>query len=411
MSERKLRHLSFFEAIAASDEGDAEWHAATAGLVVLRLVDAWIEDGPHVAAPDGWALRSVRATIDELKSREKLKAILSGIVDTVETSALYSPAVLAPRLMAYGQLLEYDARWSLAADVYTTIIAHTHPVQEADIATQVHLRLGICLRQLGDLRGSLAAYEAAGEIARAANDMVGVLRARIGEAKAAIARGNMPYARQILDETISSAAEHRLDAVRSLALHDRSDIAFHAGEYELAIRLAYEALATTDSARGRDRILGDIAASFYQLGVHTAARDAYMILAATGQEQYQRWTATLNLMEIAAADGDELLFEQYRRSIDVRALPPQQQAMYWLQGGTSYELLGNYGEARAFFERAIAVAEDYELNRIVIQAEQSLRQLGTTVRSTTPPSEPYVPEGDILKVANQIHAERQGIGV
>ena len=408
-SEHKLRHLPFFEAIASSDEGDAEWHAATAGLVLLRLVDSWIEDGPRVVAADDWALRSVRNAIDEVKAREKLRTILSSILEVLETATVVDMGMLAPRMMAYGQLLEYDARWNLAADVYNAIVAHTHPVQEADVATHAHLRRGFCLRQIGDLKSSLLAYETAGEIARAANDMVGVLRARIGEAKTAIARGNMPRAQEILDETINRAAEHRLDAVRSMALHDRSDVAFQVGDYELAIKLAYEALETTESSRERDRILADIAGSFYKLGVHSAARDAYLILAATGQEQYQRWTATLNLMEIAAADGEQLLFEQYRRSIDVRALPPRQQTLYWLQGGVGYELLGNFSEARAFLERALSVAGEHGFNQFVIEADEALRTLGQKARQ--PAVQPSLPDEVVRAVADRLRRDREEIGV
>ncbi len=411
-SDRKLRHLPFFETIAASDEGDAEWHAATAGLVVLRLVDAWIEDGPRAVADDDWGLRAVNTAIAELSSHEKIKVVLSSIVGLIETSPIVDMGLLAPRLMAYGQLLEYEARWSLATDVYGTIVAHTHPVQEADLATQAHLRRGFCLRQVGDLAASLSAYETAGGIASAANDMVGVLRARIGEAKGAIARGNMPRAQELLDETIERAAAHRLDAVQSMALHDRSDVAFQTGDYELAIRLAYQALSMTESSRERDRILADIAASFFKLGVHSAARDAYLILAATGQEQYQRWTATLNLMEIAAVDGEELLFEQYRRSIDVRMLPPRQEVLYWLQAGVGYGHLGNYDEGRAFIERALDVAEDYELNKMAFEAEEALRTLERDRRvSERQRATAYVPAEEVEEVARVLRAERLHIGV
>ncbi len=411
-SDRKLRHLPFFETIAASDEGDAEWHAATAGLVVLRLVDAWIEDGPRAVADDDWGLRAVNTAIAELSSHEKIKVVLSSIVGLIETSPIVDMGLLAPRLMAYGQLLEYEARWSLATDVYGTIVAHTHPVQEADLATQAHLRRGFCLRQVGDLAASLSAYETAGGIASAANDMVGVLRARIGEAKGAIARGNMPRAQELLDETIERAAAHRLDAVQSMALHDRSDVAFQTGDYELAIRLAYQALSMTESSRERDRILADIAASFFKLGVHSAARDAYLILAATGQEQYQRWTATLNLMEIAAVDGEELLFEQYRRSIDVRMLPPRQEVLYWLQAGVGYGHLGNYDEGRAFMERALEVAEDYELNKMAFEAEEALRTLERDRRvSERERGAAYVPAEEVEEVARVLRAERLHIGV
>ena len=47
-SEHKLRHLPFFEEVASHAEGDPQWRSAMAGLVVLRLVDAWLEDGPVV---------------------------------------------------------------------------------------------------------------------------------------------------------------------------------------------------------------------------------------------------------------------------------------------------------------------------------------------------------------------------
>ena len=410
-SERRLRHVPHLEAIASSEEGDPEWEAATAGLVVLRLVDAWIEDGPGAVREDEWGLRAVRNAIDGIESHEQIKTVLTSITSLVESSATIDMGLLAPRLMAYGQLLEYESRWPLAIDVYDTIVAHTHPVQEADLATQAHLRRGFCLRVTGDIRSSLVAYATAGEIASAANDMVGVLRARIGEAKGAIARGNMPRAQELLDETIQRAAAHRLDSVQSMALHDRSDVAFQMGDYQLAIKLAYQALSKTSSSRDRDRILGDIAAFFHKLGIHSAARDAYLILAATGQEQYQRWTATLNLMELAAADGEELLFEQYRRSVDLRSLPPKQEVLYWLQAGVGYGYLGKHDEARAFLERALSIAEEYELNKMSFEAEEALRNLyrakGDADRRA---ASAEIPE-EIEEVARMLRAGRMEISV
>jgi len=408
-SEHKLRHLPFFEEIASRNEGTPEWRASMAGVVVLRLVDAWIEDGPRVVAADDWGMRSVRNAIDELESNEKLRSILRSVVEVLESSTNVDMGVLAPRMMAYGQLLEYDAKWTLAADVYASIIAHTHPVQEADVATQAHLRRGFCLRQMGDLPASLSAYQTAGEIARSANDMIGVLRARIGEAKAAISRGNMPHARDILDETIVRATEHGLQAVRSMALHDRSTVSFLTGEYDLSIRFAYQALSISESARERDRILGDIAAAFYKLGVHSAARDAYLILAATAQEQYERWVATLNLMEVAAFDGDELLFEQYRRSLSAQALPPQLEAFYWLQAGQGYEQLGHLHDARDFLTRAVAFADENELYQFVFEADAALKALGTGARSRARSN--ITVDDELEAIANRLSDQRQGIGV
>ena len=40
----------------------------------------------------------------------------------------------------------------------------------------------------------------------------------------------------------------------------------------------------------------------------SAARDAFLIIAATAREQYLRWTATINLMELAGDAGVRLQF-------------------------------------------------------------------------------------------------------
>ena len=53
------------------------------------------------------------------------------------------------------------------------------------------------------------------------------------------------------------------------------------------MRFAYDAMRESTSERERDRILGDLAGSFYMLGLKSAARDAFSIIAATAQEQYQ----------------------------------------------------------------------------------------------------------------------------
>ena len=155
-----LKHLAFFDALAAHKGGeDSSWRALTAGLSVLRLVDAWIEER-HVVAADarGGGIRAVRSAIEELDDTTPVRAILGSIVNAVEQSETVELHALAPRLMAYAQVLEYDAKWPLAIDVYRTIIAHTHPVEDADIVTMAQLRLGFCLRTLRELTASDEAY-------------------------------------------------------------------------------------------------------------------------------------------------------------------------------------------------------------------------------------------------------------
>lgn len=298
------RHLPFFNELASLKDGDASWRSVSAGLVVLRLVDAWIEEGAAAVAADGWGVRSVEAAIEEMPTGLPARAVLRSVVESLKTSSASDMHAIAPRLMAYARSLDLDAKWALAADVYETVIAHVHPVEESDVAIAAHLRLGYCLRSMGALDEAAQSYESASAIARDVDDMFGILRAQIGAAKIAIARGNMPRAESLLDDTIArAAARDDLVDVRAMALQDRADVAYHRGRYDLAVTLAYESLELTRDPVNRDRLLSDIAGAFYMLGIRSAARDAWIVIEATAQEQYQRWAASINLMEMAAREG------------------------------------------------------------------------------------------------------------
>ena len=129
-----------------------------------------------------------------------VRAILGRVMDSLREQTPDIHVVITP-LMAFAQTLEYDAKWLLAADVYHSVLAHLHPVEDADASIAAHLRLGSCYRNLHDVPAAAAAFEAASNVATAVGDIVGVLRARVGEARIAILRGNLPRAEEILDDS------------------------------------------------------------------------------------------------------------------------------------------------------------------------------------------------------------------
>jgi ATP/maltotriose-dependent transcriptional regulator MalT len=274
--------------------------------------------------------------------------------------------------MAYARSLDLDAHWALAADVYETILNHVHPVEDADVAVNALLRRGFCLRQTGDLPGASAVYATAAEVATRCGDMIGALHARIGEAKVLAAKGNLPAADALLEDTVVRASEHELTEVRSIATHDRSYIAHMRGQYDAAVRFAYDAMRESTSERERDRILGDLAGSFYMLGLKSAARDAFSILAATAQEQYQRWVATINLMELAAEEGVSLQFERFRQQLAGAKLPPLLRTQFELHVGRGYQTFGEYSAAQTWLERAARSASAHSLNQFLFEAENAL---------------------------------------
>jgi tetratricopeptide (TPR) repeat protein len=371
-----LRHLAFFEELGSMDEGDPNWRAVSAGLVVMRLVDRWIDENGLSAQKDAFAIGGVRRAIDEIPATTPVRAMLSSVVDAMVAVRAAEVHAISPKLMAYGQLLEYEGRWSLAADIYRTIIQHSDPIAESDSVVPANLRLAISLRTLGDIEGAAESYAAAGTVAGKVGDMIGVLRARIGDAKIAMLRGNLPRAEAILDDTIAAAAERGLSDVESMALNDRAATAGLRGDHETAIRLAYRALQKSEAEK--DLVLHDIATAFYKLGVRSAARDAYLILAATAQNQYTRWASTIALLEIAAEDGMAIVFERYHRELSAASLPPVLKVDFEYASGRAYMRLGMYAESRSWLTKASETAGAHELHQFSFDIQRELELLDET---------------------------------
>ena len=168
---RTIRHLAFFEALGSLEEGSADWHATTAGLVVLRMVDAWYEEGAHVAAADAWGLNAVREAVAAMTAGDPARTILGGVVDAVAAAERADFSVVATRLSAYGRALHFDAKWRLAADVYETLLAYAHPIDESDVYINASMQLGYCLRMLGEFDQAAVAYADAGRVATSMGDV------------------------------------------------------------------------------------------------------------------------------------------------------------------------------------------------------------------------------------------------
>ncbi len=402
-----LRHLAFFDELSRFCEDDDAWKEISAGLVVLRLIDRWLEEGASVVAADAWGYTSVVDAVDAIPVGRPVRGMLRSVVDAMAATTTPNFRTVAPRLMAYARALDFDARWPLAVDVYHTVIAFSEPLENADTVIAAHLRLGYCLRQIGEVDQSAAAYAMAGRIAEQTGDMVGVLRARIGDAKIAMLRGNLPRAELILDGTIEDAGKHGLAGVESMALQDRASVAGTRGDYELAVRMAYRALPGTESERNRDRLLHDIAVAFGRLGVRSAARDAFLVLVATSADQFVRWSASIQLMAIAAADGVGPMFERYRQELAGQTLPTVLGAEFELETGRGYLALGHFEEATTWLTAAVSTANANGLYQLVFEAESELVQAkqARAIEERSAPFREIAP--DVTEVAEALRTLRE----
>jgi len=403
-----LRHLAFFEELAKLNESDQSWRSVSAGLVTMRLVDNWV-DGDR-GAVQSWSIAAVRSAIEEVPETTPLRRILLAIVDTMTASATREVHAIYPRLIAYGQALEYDAKWSLAVDVYEMVGESGDQLDDADLMVNALIRIAVCYKNLGDLDAAAQAYERASIVALDAGDMIGVLNARLGDASIAMARGNMPKAESILEETLEKAESAGLDDIRSRALTNRAFIAGSGKRYDQVIRFSYDALELSKTQRDRDRSLTNIATGFRYLGLLDVARDAYLVLAATAQEQYIRWMSELNLMELAAQQGMELDFDKYRRDLVAADFTPQLRITYLLHVGRGYSALGRGDAGIPYLERAIEMASQYKQNQLMFEAEEALAEARSRESRSFAPSVTAI-DTSIHDVIDAIHEMKETAGI
>lgn len=413
-SHVKLPHYAFFEALArCENESCAEWRMTSAGLLTLRLFDDWVMEGGSAVSLDSWGLRCVRESISAIDAGSSVRALLTSLVDSMQLARHARVAVVAPRLMAYARALQFEAKWTLAADVYRTVLQTAEPAADTDVVIAANMQLGACMRVLAQWSEARGAYAAAAEVAAFTGDVANVLRARIAEANVMMARGNLPSAEKILDSVIDGAEESGLREIRGFALHDRGVVARKRGDLDSAIAYTYEALSCYESQTTKDRALADLAATFFDLGLYDAARDANLTLAATAQENFTRWVAMLNLLEGAAVDRKETVFEQYRRELAQETLPAVLMADFEYYLGQGYRMFGHDARAETWLSRAIATASSIQANEVLIKAEQLLSdiQSGREMHQPDAATRDTKPSRHVADVAEAIHEMRTLAGV
>lgn len=388
--QHMMRHLAFFEALAGLDDEGPLWQSLAAGLVTLRLFDSWITRGGTEPGGDQWSVQAVRQQVEQVAVSDPARSILSGIVDEIERPGPAEPVRIVPRLMAYGRALDFAGRWALAAELFESVLAHIDPMADADLAIAAQFRLAFCRRVLGQLDAAERDYAAAGRMAATVDDAGSVFRSQIGLAKVALARGNLPIAERMLDDVIVRTTAMDMRPVRAFALHDRATVAIMRNEHERGIAMLNEALPDISPASARDRVIADIALGFKELGVHSAARDAYLIVAATAEEQFSRWAATVSLMTLAGLDGMETAFEQYRRQLADQPLNPELAVQYQLSLGAGLRQFGRTAMAREALLQGIRMAEHHSFNVELFRLESELQALergeqAERARTTVPP--------------------------
>ncbi|MES2176244.1 MAG: tetratricopeptide repeat protein [Gemmatimonadota bacterium] len=405
-TQQPVKHLIFIERIASLQDGVASSTSARAGLLALRLVDTWMRAGAMALSDNTQLERSTRRELAEMPGVSAIRGALENLLDAMRGAAETDRRPAGIALVEYGAALQRAGEWALALDVYDTIIEHLDVADNSHVVVDAMNRRGACLRDLGRIDEAALSYNDATELARRGASVRGQLEARIGLGKLAYLRGNLPLGERMLTDTARLAEESSLGDVRSVALHELAAVSFARGQYHAALRFGYAALQGATELSLRERILGDLASSFVMLGVRAAARDAFLILAFTAEENVLRSACMINLMELAAADGNRVEFDDYRRRLTGADLSPAFRTQFELHAGRSYQMLGERDEADPWIVRALERACTHEFNQLIFACENAIAVTSTLTDQRAPAPASVVPN-DIESIVADLRSLRE----
>ncbi|HTD61241.1 MAG TPA: hypothetical protein VK679_11340 [Gemmatimonadaceae bacterium] len=387
--------MAYFRALAdAPSEQSSGWRCTLAGLVAMRLIDAWATEDP---LPDA-GLRALERAINMMDvdslERPPLRALGEALIAEQRGRTDAEESRVLIRAREYAESLWHAAEWVLASDTCRTVIRNARTTSEREIVPLAYDRLGHCLLARGRQDAAVGAFQAGRSFATTHGDFRSDLFLRISEASVERQRGSYMAAECILDEVIAEATFAALPDLRARATHDRGVTAYERGDNVRALTLYFRALEEYGTDTGADRVLADIALAVLKFGYHDIARHVLQILEKDSIEHVQKWTATLNLMRIATLDDDESLFDGYRRALTRVRLPVRLQAHYHLLAAQGWLRFDQPLLARRELGRARYVADRYRITEISQELATSLRALElkspipAMLVDTTPPTSP-----------------------
>jgi tetratricopeptide (TPR) repeat protein len=383
----------------------------------MMLIEAIERVGPGRTGTLGTLrneLRAARRLVVDLPTGNGMRAALLALADGA-VAALGAPIVsdegvssLIELLLGYAKVLRIDGRWALAASVYQLAIARADSRADFALLPDAYLRYGYCLRMEGRIMGGMAAFRTGHAVASSLGDTATMLRIRVAEAGIFRHRGERKAAEAMLHEVVAEAEKHHLAAERAMATHDLGTIAYDAGQYDAAVRCFYDAWTHYSERSRKDRVLNDLARTLADLGLRDAARDALLLISTSAVEREMRLNARVNLLDLAAQDGELAVFEQYRRDLSAQAMPARLTTHFHLLVGEGYRRFGRLQQAASAYQRAIRLGSRSQANDLVQRAEAGARAVATGIAPAWPtPPLPLTSSASPVDVAHVTSALRE----
>ena len=392
---------AFLDEIGRPGADDSATHSAVAGLLVLRLVERWVTGGCRAPVD----VAGARAAVEAMDVGNPARGMLGAVLSAIARGGPEEIGGAFGQLMAYARVLEYAAQWPLALAVYQTVIANGGPPTPKDAVVLAHIRQAFCLRMQGRFDEALTLCKYARRLAIKAGDLEGELRAELGVALGRVAQGDLDGGHSMMQSILRRAPEDSPNSIRSMALNGMAGVAGMRGDHETAIQLEYAALMEHPLPAERDRILHNMGEAFRRMGFREVARDAFLVLSCTGEEQFTRWSSMISLMLIAAEDGEGPAFEVHRAALVSAPLPPTLRLDFLTHLAAGRLAQGNADEYASLSRQAAEFASRYGFDLVAFDAlprDEVGPKLRTESKSDLSPR--------IARIADAIRALRESTG-
>lgn len=373
-------HVVYIEKLHSLNDYSPEWPVVAAGMVVLRLVDAWLREGAEVIRRDVAGLEAVRQTVGRLPNSDQIRPLLSEMVDVIEQSEVAIVQWVSPYLWRYGDTLAREGQWACAHDVFCSIREHAQAGGDPWLTMWSAKRAGPLARHLGDRNASDMTYMIAAQIAQQLNHVECRLRVSLGMAENVLTyHDDLSRAIALVRSVAVEARLHGSSNLASETLHHLAYLFNLKRDYVTSVRLTTAALRSTDDQDAIERIKANLAASLACLGHTEAARELNLSVLRQTREEDTRQAALINLLELSAIDNNRLLFERYRQKLAEAPLPARIRATFHLFSGQGLHAFGQTTAAQEELRHALAITTEHHLAHVLPTVQANLQNIGRPV--------------------------------
>jgi tetratricopeptide (TPR) repeat protein len=347
-------------------------------FLVARVVRAILDDD---LATDSEALHhQIRCVRRELGRQFSEDAERSGWVAVLDAAAHFDRdrTGFVNAVLSLGSQIESLGHLSGAREFYRSAYQAAMAVGAESEALDAARFSGRVWRRGSEWDRALAWYGVARSLAVATGDLAKEAVVLDGCANVHLERGNLPKARQVLNEALPLALKSGDAYAIGSTYHDMGAVAGNSGFLDEGIRMTW--LAVQHYSREQDQLnaLSLLAGLFIEVGQLDAAESAYAVVVRRSQSQVYRLAALSGFAQVAGLRQNRAEFERRLSILQNEGFgeaPASFRATGLIDRGNVYEHLGDVVLARTCFEEALRIAEAHKLGQSLIRADAALVNL------------------------------------